>query len=198
MKIQKIASVALVCTLMMLGLVSCNNTKGPKEVTKDAVDALLRQDAERFYDYLCTSDKEAVTLDNFKEMLSFSNTLEEASTILPELQNEFKAKDFKETVSGGIATVTFVITAPDETEIGKGAISIKDLTSVIANRKIKSLNDIPEDIKAKIRAHIGKNSIPTVEKIQQFNLVKEGEDWKVKLDVQTFIKAKTAITPFIL
>lgn len=198
MKIQRIASV-LISALLVLGLTSCNSTKSPKKVTEEAIEALLEQNDEAFYNALSTKDKEAITFDNFQKLLVISNDLTQATFLIPEIREVYKAKDFKETISGESATVTFVLVVPDMEEIGKEAISLSDILNLVKGGKLNTLNDIPEELKTKITDYVKKEGVPTTEKIQQFKLVREDDkEWRIDLGIGTLLKNNDVISPFIL
>lgn len=187
----------LISMMLILGLASCKSSSTPKAVAEDAVNALLAEDIEKFYGYLCASDREAITIDNFKEKFVISGDLSKFSRLLPDQKTKLKAKNFKETVSNDIATVTCVLSVPDINHIGLGYLSYADLEATM-EAKSRTLDELPDAVKAKIIEHISKDDMPTVDKIQQFNMVKEEDGWKIKLNIPAFIEAKKPITPFDL
>lgn len=197
MKIQKIAS-ALVGALLILGFASCNSTKSPKAVTEEAVNAMLNSDADKLYNLLCSKDQESITQENLQDLLKFSTDASAFAYLIPEVKEALKPKDFKETISGETATVTFVLVTPNTGDLIKSALDFDEIAKLVVGKIFKSNEEIPEDIKTKLTDYIKKNGVPTTEKIQQFNLIQEGGEWKVDLDIPTLLKAGNGIIPFEL
>lgn len=197
MKIQRIASV-LMSALLILGFASCNSSKSPKAVTEDAVKAVLTADADAFYNHLCSKDQEAITKENLQDLLEFSTDASAFAYLIPEVKNALKPKDFKETISGETATVTFVLVTPNTGDLIKSALDFGEIAQVVVGKVFKSSEDIPEDIKNKLTEYVKKNGVPTTENIQQFNLVREDKDWKIDLDIPTLLKTGKGIIPFSL
>lgn len=185
----------LLASLATILLASCGGEK-PKKVAEEAINAeitaALSEGAsfERFYSYLSTSDREACTLDNFKEFYRLPIELTGALELIPDAKMHIKVSDFKETITGERAVVTFKITLPDTDAMGK--LSLSDLQS-IAGLKWKKLTDLPEEIQQKIKADVEANGVPEKEVVQQVNMIREADSWKLQLGLDKQIKDNKSI-----
>ena len=173
-------------SLVVVLLSSCGGEK-PKKVAEEAINAEITAalsengDFERFYSFLSTSDRDACTLDNFKDFYRLPIELTGALELIPEAKQHIKVSDFKETITGERAVVTFKITLPDTDAMGK--LSLSDLQS-LAGMKWQKLTDLPEEIQNKIVADVAANGIPEKEMVQQVNMVREEDSWKLQLGLK--------------
>lgn len=49
----------------------------------------------------------------------------------------------------------------------------------ISEGKFKSLSNLPDDIKERLKAEVAKNGIPTIKLPKTITMVRENEEWKV-------------------
>lgn len=177
---KKIFSFLFVITLFVIS--GCGGNK-PTPVAEKAVEYLLKGDMKGYYELLCDEDKAAMTQDNFLRNYHLPDDLRQILDILPEAQQTFKAGKFKETVTGDNAIVTYLINIPDADKIGKEVLSVGDLLTLMSAGKVRTLSDLPTEVRDKIVDYVHKNGVPTKEIAGKMNLVKEDDLWKVKLDL---------------
>ena len=182
--------------VLSLGLYSCGGP-APKENAEKAVNYLISGELESFYNLLSDADKEALTMDNFSELYKAPTNVTALEELIPEVrQDAFKATDFKETITGETAVVTYVLTLPDVNQIGRGVFSLQDLIELTVDGKIKNLSDLLSQTQDKLQEYIKENGIPTVETAQQLNMIRENDEWRVDLDVEKALKEKEGFKIF--
>lgn len=192
MKTKKIGQTTLFSAFiaLALGLVSCGGS-APKENAEKAVNYLIAGELESFYNLLSDRDKEALTMDNFVDLYKAPESVTALEELIPEVRSEaFKAKDFKETITGETAVVTYVLTLPDVDQIGRGVFSLQDLITLTVDGKIKNLGDLLTETQDKLKEYVKENGLPTKETAQQINMIRENDEWRVDLDVENALKNK--------
>ena len=185
-----------VIALLSFGLLSCGGP-APKENAEKAVNYLISGELESFYNLLSDADKEALTMDNFADLYKGPANVTALEELIPEVRQEaFKASDFKETITGETAVVTYVLTLPDVDQIGRGVFSLQDLIALTVDGKIKNLSDLLAQTQDKLQEYIKENGIPTKETAQQINMIRENDEWRVDLDVKNALESKEGIKVF--
>ena len=182
--------------LLSSALLSCGGP-APKENAEKAVNYLIAGELESFYNLLSDRDKEALSMDNFAEFYSGPSNISALEELIPEVREEaFEAKDFKETITGETAVVTYILILPDVDQIGRGVFSLQDLISLTVDGKIKNLADLLSKTQDKLQAYVKENGIPTKETAQQINMIRENEEWRVDLDLKNTLDKKKGIKLF--
>lgn len=190
--------VVMVALVMALGLTSCGKSS-PKDVAKKAVEAQLSGDLQTFYNLLCAADQETMTYDNFLAKYTMPKDAQALFDIVPESRDILKAGSYKEIVNGESATVTYILTLPDMDKIIKEAISFDILQQMMATGgRMKSLADLPDEMKANIKQYITDNKIPTIEIPQTMTLVRENDQWRANLNLRDAINLGRMPEPFVL
>ncbi|MDD7559376.1 MAG: hypothetical protein SOW44_07780 [Porphyromonas sp.] len=192
MKTKKIGQTTLFSAFiaLALGLVSCGGP-APKENAEKAVNYLIAGELESFYNLLSDRDKEALTMDNFVDLYKAPESVTALEELIPEVRSKaFKAKDFKETITGETAVVTYILTLPDVDQIGRGVFSLQDLITLTVDGKIRNLGDLLTETQDKLKEYIKENGLPTKETAQQINMIRENDEWRVDLDVANALKNK--------
>lgn len=181
---------------LTLGLFSCGGS-APKENAEKAVNYLIAGELESFYNLLSDRDKEALTMDNFSNMYKAPANVTALEELIPEVRQEaFKAKDFKETITGETAVVTYILVLPDVDQIGRGVFSLQDLITLTVDGKIKNLSDLLAETQDKLQEYVKENGIPTKETAQQINMIRENDEWNVDIDVEQALENKEGIKIF--
>ncbi len=172
-----------VCFLPMC-LVACGGP-APKEAAEEAVNAELDGNLEKLYGMLSADDRDAATLDNFMKFYKVPEEIADAMEIIPEVKEAIKVEKFASSVNGETATVTYFILLPDLDNIGN--LSLSDAQELVAS-KGKRLKDFPENLQKKIIDSVKKNGVPTKSHAKQMQLRREGDEWKVYMDLANQIK----------
>lgn len=196
---MKRLSTALLALCVLFGSAALTSCGGPsaKDTAEKAVNYLVGDDIESFYDLLSTRDREAISLENFKDMYQLPEEISELEPLVPDVKvKAYKAKDFKETITGESALVTYVLILPDIDQLGRGAFSLQDVITLVKSGKVKTISDLPEEVKGKIIEYVEKNGVPTKETVQNIQLVREDDKWKVYLDIPTMLQAGKQINVF--
>ncbi len=196
---KKLSHVLLSLCLLLFGASALTACGGPsaKDTAEKAVNYLINDDLESFYDLLCTRDKESISLDNFRGMYRLPEAITEIEPLAPEVRAKaYKAKDFKETITGESAVVTYVLILPDIDQIGRGAFSLQDIMTLAKLGKVSSVNDLPEELKSKVVEYVDKNGVPTKETALNINLVREDDKWRISLDIPVMLQSGKKITVF--
>lgn len=190
--------VVMATFVLALGLSSCGKSS-PKDVAKDAVEAQLSGDLQTFYNLLCAADQETMTYDNFLSKYTMPRDAQALFEIVPESRDVLQAGSYKEIINGESATVTYILTVPDMDKITKEAISFEILQQMMATGgRMRSLADLPDEMKANIKQYITDNKIPTIEIPQTMTLVRENDQWRVNLNLRDAINLGRMPEPFVL
>lgn len=199
MSAKKIGHNSLILAIfstLALGLFSCGGPS-PKENAEKAVNYLVNGELESFYNLLSQKDKETITLDNFVTLYKGPEYLSALEEVLPSIRKDaFKAKDFKETITGESAVVTYVLTLPDMDQLGKGVFTIADMVATMRDNKLKSENDLIRNYQDRIKEYVDKNGIPTRDTAQQINMIRENDEWHVDLNLAQNLNSKEGIVLF--
>lgn len=186
-------SVAMLIGLLLATLTSCGG-KDPKEVAEEAVKAELNGDLEQFYNLLSQEDKDAMTLENFKSFYTIPDELTDAIELIPEVKESIKVDKFTSSVNGETATVTYFIYLPDLEKIGN--LSLEDAKTILS-MKSHRLKDLPEEIQDKIKESVKKDGVPTRSYDRSLNLKREGDEWKVFLDLANQVNSRRVKSVYV-
>ncbi|WP_297720472.1 hypothetical protein [uncultured Porphyromonas sp.] len=186
-------SVAMLMGLLLATLTSCGG-KDPKEVAEEAVNAELKGDLETLYGLLSQEDKDAMTLENFKSFYTIPDELSDAIELLPEVKESIKVDKFTSSVNGETATVTYFIYLPDLEKIG--SLSLEDAKQILS-MKSHRLKDLPEDIQNKIKESVQKDGVPTRSYDRSMNLKREGDEWRVFMDLANQVNARMVKSVYV-
>ena len=196
---MKRLSTVLLVLCVLFGAAALTSCGGPsaKDTAEKAVNYLVGDDFEAFYDLLSTRDREAISLENFKDMYQLPEEIGELEPLVPDIKvKAYKAKDFKETITGESALVTYVLILPDVDQLGRGAFSLQDVIALAKAGKAKTIGDLPEEVKSKIIEYVDKNGVSTKETVQNIHLIREDDKWKVNLDIPTMLQSGKKISVF--
>lgn len=181
----------LTAVVLALALTSCGGEK-PKKVAEMAVQAELAQDYEKLYSMLSTEDRDAVTLENFLSFYALPKRIAETIEMIPEVKEVYKPKSFSESVVGGEeATVMYVMVVPDLDKIG--SFSLED-AQLLLDIKGNSLKDMPEELQQKMIDNVKKNGVATKEVQRTMRLKREGDEWKVFMNLAKQIESRRIAT----
>lgn len=183
-RINTLLIAAVLVVFAGVGLTSCGGAD-PKEAAQAAVEAEIAGDFEKLYSYLCTEDREAVTLDSFNRNYAIPENLAEAMDLIPEVKDAIKAEKFESQINGEAAVVTYFITLPDFNQMG--SLSIADAQELLSV-KGKRLSDMPEAIQQKVIDSVKTNGVPTMSHPKQVQLKREGDEWKVVMGLSDQIQ----------
>lgn len=178
--------------ILLVSLVACGGPD-PKKVAEKAVQAQLDGNLEELYELLCTEDRDAATLDNLVRFYKIPVELSDAMDLIPEVGEAIKVEKFESSVNGETATVTYFIHLPDLENMGN--LSIADAQELMQVRG-KGLKDFPEHLQKKIMESVKKNGVPTKSHAKQMQLRREGDDWKVYMDLAHQIKGGSIRTVY--
>lgn len=185
-------SAVMLMALLLGTLTSCGG-KDPKEVAEEAVQAELNGDIEKLYGLLTEEDQAAVTIENFKSFYTIPEDLSDALDLIPEVKESIKVEKFTSSVNGETATVTYFILLPDLENMGNLSLEdAKRMLSMNSNR----LRDLPEDIQEKIKESVKKNGVPTRSYAKEMKLRREGDEWRVFMDLANQIQGGQIRTVF--
>lgn len=188
---MKKVSMLLTAVVLALALTSCGGEK-PKKVAEMAVQAELAQDYEKLYSMLSTEDRDAVTLENFLSFYALPKRIAETIEMIPEVKEVYKPKSFSESVVGGEeATVMYVMVVPDLDKIG--SFSLED-AQLLLDIKGNSLKDMPEELQQKMIDNVKKNGVATKEVQRTMRLKREGDEWKVFMNLAKQIESRRIAT----
>lgn len=185
------------CVLVASAVLSSCGGPSASDTAEKAINYLITEDFDSFYNLLSQKDQESISLENFKSLYQAPNEIRQLAPMVPDIHAKaYKAKDFKENITGEEAVVTYVLTLPDIDQLGRGAFSLQDIIDLSQVGKLKSLNDLPEEVKGKILEYIDKNGVPTKESVKRLNLVRENDEWRVDLDIPTMLESRKEIYIF--
>lgn len=177
----------MLMALLFATLTSCGG-KDPKETAEEVVQAELDGDIEKLYGLLCQEDQEAVTMENFQKFYTIPVDLADALELIPEIKESIKVEKFASSVNGETATVTYFINLPDLANMGN--LSMEDAKRML-EMKSNRLKDLPEDIQDKIKESVKKDGVPTKSYAKEMKLRREGDDWKVYMNLSNQIQGGT-------
>lgn len=184
--------------LVLVPLLSGCGGQSPKDVAKKAVEAQLEEDMQTFYDLLCLEDQETMTYDNFVAKYLFPKDAIALFELVPEARNVLKASSFKEIKNGESATVTYVLTVPDMNRITKESINFNILQEMTSGRRMSSIADLPDEMKANIQEYIANNKVPTLDVPQSIDLIREDDNWRIRLNLRDALELGRMPAPFVL
>ncbi|MDO5017092.1 MAG: hypothetical protein Q4E10_01865 [Porphyromonas sp.] len=184
--------VAVLLAMVVVGLTACGGSD-PKKVAQEAAEAEIKGDYETLYSMLSQEDRDAVTYENFVKFYRMPVNLEDAINFLPEVRESIKVEKFNASVNGETATATFFVHLPDLENIGN--LSLADAEKLLAMKGTR-LKDLPLDLQEKISESVKNNGVPTKSVAKEMSLKREGDEWKVYLNLAKQIDDKNVKTIF--
>jgi 3-methyladenine DNA glycosylase Tag len=172
----------LVPFVMVLSISGCDkisefNQPGAKKVLNNYLNASLKNQSEKAYDYISSEDKSIKSLSEYK-----SETEKQDNLFATVIVSNVSFKVLKINESGKTANADVEITLPD---IG---ILFKDLMGATFSSVFGDKDK--DEIEKAIAKKYDTGEVPTTTKNIEFHLLKEKDGWKVFLDWKSKKAAK--------
>lgn len=160
--------VVMMYVFFLILLQGCTPTPPPKDVLSQYLTAIYQSDYAKSYELLSDSDKK------MKSKEAYCTPPQEVSPLIKALSGKTTFNIKNVTISGDKANATVDVTQPDIASVA-GELFGKAMFSAMAGKSAA------KDIEKSTLEKLNDNKIPTVTRVEQFDLVREKGGWRVYL-----------------